>query len=497
MTRIAIGGLMHESNTFAAGRTTRADFEVGGLEKGEGIFHRWGDAHQEVAGFFDAARESGFEAVPTMMAWATPSAPLTAETFEALTAELLDEIRKAGDVDAVLLALHGAMVADGQTDADGTILERVRDLIGPDRPLIASLDLHGNVSPKMVAATDAIVAYRTYPHIDQRIRGRDAGLLAYRAAIGEVRPTQAIAKPPLLIHLLAQETDREPMRSLVREMVALDRNPKVLDASLLPGFPYADVAACGPTCVVVSDDDQALADRLAREMGDRLWNYRRELTANPLTPPEAVQKALAEVNHPVVLVDLGDNIGGGSAADSTVIAQELVRRNAEGFIVVLYDPTAVAACMEAGVGGTVDIEAGGKIDRNAAPLRVAGRVRLIHEGTYVEKQPRHGGIRLNDQGLTAVVTMAGGNVVVLNSLRHPPFSLGQLTSLGLDPEAARFLVVKAAVAYKAAYAPIAGGIIEVDSPGLTAANPARFPYQRIRRPILPLDPALLEEASWS
>ena len=497
MPRVAIGGLMHESNTFAEGWTTREDFVSGGLETGAAILDRWGTAHHEVAGFLDAARECGFEAVPTLMAWATPSAPLTAEAFRSLTDQLLDEIRKVGEVDAVLLALHGAMVAEGVDDADGTILERVRELIGPEKPLIVSLDLHGNVSERSAKAADALVAYRTYPHVDQRLRGRRAGEIAHRAAIGEIRPTVAIAKPPLLIHLLAQETEREPMRSLVDEMIALEKRPGVLDSSLMPGFPYADVAACGPTCIVVTDNDPGLAERLAREMGDRLWRVRSELTASPLGPAEAVRAAMAEPRHPVVLADIGDNIGGGSAADSTVIAHELLRQGADRFIVVLHDPDGVRACVEAGVGSTIKFEAGGRVDRNAPPLPVVGKVRSIHNGTYVEASPRHGGIRLNDQGLTAVIEMDRGNTVVLNTLRHPPFSLGQLTSLGLDPTAARFLVVKGAVAYKAAYAPIAGAIVEVDSPGLTAANPARFEYNRIRRPILPLDPQLLDEERWS
>jgi microcystin degradation protein MlrC len=497
MTRIAIGGLMHESNTFAQGRTTFDDFERGGLETGDRIFDRWGDAHHEVAGFFDAARKFGFEVVPTLMGWATPSGPLSAETFHSLTDELLNAIDRAGKVDAVLLALHGAMVADGEVDADGTILKRVRDLIGPERILVATLDLHGNVSQRMAAATDALIAYRTYPHVDQRSRGLHAGRLAHRAAAGEIHPIQAIARPPLLIHLLAQETDREPMKGLMRKIQLLDRHPRVLDASLLSGFPYADVAACGPTCVVVTDDDAEFAEALARELGDQLWDSRRELTAGPLAPEDAVREALAETRRPVVLVDLGDNIGGGSAADSTVLAHELIRAGAEGFIVVLHDPEAVRVCNRAGVGASVEVEAGGKTDRNAPPLRIVGRVRSIQDGGYIERSPRHGGIRLNDQGLTAVVEIPGGSFVVLNSLRHPPFSLGQLTSLGLDPSAANFLVVKGAVAYKAAYSPIAGRIVEADTPGLTAANPARFAYERIRRPIFPLDPELLERVNWS
>jgi microcystin degradation protein MlrC len=163
--------------------------------------------------------------------------------------------------------------------------------------------------------------------------------------------------------------------------------------------------------------------------------------------------------------------------------------------VVLHDPEAVEACAAAGVGAEVALEAGGKSDRNAPPLPLRGRVRALHNGRYIEEEPRHGGSRLNDQGPTAVVEAASGNLVVLNTRRHPPFSLGQLTSLGLDPASARVLVVKAAVAYKAAYGPIAGTIIPVDTPGLTAVNPARYTYRRIRRPILPLDPESLVEAA--
>jgi microcystin degradation protein MlrC len=495
MVRIAVGGLMHESNTFAGGTTDVAAFQVGGLETGAGIFARWGHAHHEVGGFFDGAAEFGFEAVPTMMGWATPAGPLTAEAYQTLTEGLLDAIEKAAPVDAVLLALHGAMAAEGQDDADGTILSRVRGLIGPDRPLVVSLDYHGNVSPRMVAESSALVAYRTYPHVDQRARGRKAAELAWLAATRRIRPTQALAKPPLLIHLLAQDTSREPLKDLMVELEDLERAPRVLDASILAGFPYADVAATGPSCVVVTNDDPALASETAQRLSARLWGLRDQLTATPPTASEAVALALAARETPVVLVDLGDNIGGGSAADSTVLIHELLRQGATGVIVVLYDPESVQACAAAGVGQTLQLRAGGKIDPHAPPLEVTGRVRVLHDGRYVEDLPRHGGIRDNDQGLSAVVALEGDNTLVLTSLRHPPFSLGQLTSLGLSPEAARVLVVKAAVAYKAAYAPISGTIIEVDTPGLTASNPARYTYSKIRRPILPLDPEAVVAAS--
>jgi microcystin degradation protein MlrC len=497
MPRIAVGGLMHESNTFATAPTDLAAFEAGGLETGPGIFERWGQAHHEVGGFFEGARQFDFEPVPTLMGWATPAGPLTAGAYAELTGRLLAAIAEAGLVDAVLLALHGAMVAEGQCDADGALLERVRDLIGPDRPLIVTLDYHANVSPLMAAASDALVAYRTYPHVDQRARGIRAAELAVQAAAGKVRPTQALCKPPLLINILAQETDRAPLAGLMAELDALDQARDHLDASILAGFPYADVAATGPSCVVVTNDAPALASETAARLAEQVWQLRHELTASPPGPAEAVARALAcgDGETPVVLVDLGDNIGGGSAADSTVLIHELIRQGATGAIVVLHDPEAVAACASAGVGDSVSLVAGGRADRHAPPLPVTGRVAVLHDGRYIEDLPRHGGIRINDQGPTAVVETLEGNTIVLNSRRHPPFSLGQLTSLGLAPASARFLVVKAAVAYKAAYAPIAGTILPVDTPGLTAVNPACYTYHRIRRPILPLDPEPLVEAA--
>ncbi|MFO0953974.1 MAG: M81 family metallopeptidase [Isosphaeraceae bacterium] len=492
MKRIALCGLMHESNTFAEGRTTLDGFVQGGLDEGPAIVARWGAAHHEMGGFLEGASLHGFEAVPTFMAWATPSGALDLDTYEKLTDRLIRSLKDAGPVDAVLIALHGAMAVDGLDDADGTTLAKVRELIGPDRPLVASLDFHANVSPRMVEAAYAIVAYRTYPHIDQRQRGVKAALIASLAANRVVHPRVAMSKPPLLIHLLAQATDREPLRSLMEEAASLDDAPGFLDVSLLAGFPYADRPATGPSCLVVTDDNPGLAQETAARFAERIWAARKELTANPPGPAEAVALALAASEQPVILVDIGDNIGGGSAADSTVLIHELLAQGADRSIVVLHDPEGARACAEAGVGAMVDLRVGGKTDRNAPPLPFRGRVRVLHDGRYIEDLPRHGGQRLNDQGFTALVEDDRENAVVLTTLRHPPFSLGQLTSLGLRPESARVIVVKAAVAYKAAYAPIAGTIIEVDTPGLTASNPARYSYRQIRRPILPLDP----ETTW-
>jgi microcystin degradation protein MlrC len=251
---------------------------------------------------------------------------------------------------------------------------------------------------------------------------------------------------------------------------------------VLPGFAYADVPQMGPTILVVADDNPGLAQAEADRLGAMLWDMRAELVRPLPGPQEAVAQALAAPSRPVVLVDTGDNVGGGSAGDGTIVLAEILRQGGTDSVCCLYAPEEVRACAHAGVGQEIHVRVGGKVDRwHGAPLDVAGKVRVLHDGTYVEPEARHGGRRVNHMGLTALVELPGGNLLVLTSQRHPPFSLGQLTCLGIEPRRQRLLVVKAAIAYKAAYLPIAGTIIEVDTPGLTAVNPRRFDYRHIRK----------------
>jgi microcystin degradation protein MlrC len=286
---------------------------------------------------------------------------------------------------------------------------------------------------------------------------------------------------------MVQDTSQEPLKTFMDEARALEQQPGILAVSLLPGFAYADVPQMGPSVVVVADGDAERARREADRLADRLWQARERLNVSLPDAATAVARALRAERLPVVLVDTGDNVGGGSAADGTVLLAEMLRQGATDGVVCLFDPEAVRQCAAAGAGQEVRLTVGGKVDRrHGDPVAVQGRVRLLHDGTYVEPQVRHGGKRTNHMGATALVELAGGNLLVLNSLRHPPFSLGQLTCLGIRPERQRLLVVKAAIAYKAAYAPVAGTVVEVDTPGLTAVDPRRFAYAHIRRPMYPL-----------
>jgi microcystin degradation protein MlrC len=333
----------------------------------------------------------------------------------------------------------------------------------------------------MAEHADALIGYQTYLHVDQRERGLVAAELMARTVRGEVRPVTAVAQPALIVPLLGQVTEREPMRSLLREARATEQRAGMLSVSVMAGFPYADVPEMGPSVIAVADGDRGLAVATAEELGQRMWERRREFVVKCPDAEEGVRRAIA-AERPVVLVDLGDNIGGGSAGDGTVLLAELLRQGARDAVVVIYDPEAVRAAVAAGAGRRFERTVGGRVDRlHGEPVPVRGTVRSIHDGTWVEDQPRHGGRRYNDQGTTAVIEIEGPILVVVNSLRTPPFSLGQLTSLGIEPARQGIIVVKAAVAYRAAYGPIAGRVIEVDTPGLTGIDPGRFQYQRAVR----------------
>ncbi len=485
--RIAIAGFMHESNTFNPLRADRAGFVEQSLVFGPGFLEEWRPAHHEVGGFIEAVTAGGHELIPMGMAWATPSGPVTDDIFDEVTDYLIRELDRQKP-DGLLLALHGAMVAQSHHDADGEILARLRQALGPELPIVVTLDLHGNISERLIQNCTAAIAYRTCPHVDQRQRGRQAADLLERVLRKEVRPCQALAKPPVIVNIMTHDTSEEPLRSFLAEARALEQQPGILAVSLLPGFPYADVPQMGPSVIVVADGNPQVARSAADLLGDHLWQARSRLAAQLPDARAAVTQALQAERFPVVLVDTGDNVGGGSAGDGTVLLAELLRQGATGSVVCLYAPEEVHQCAKAGVGQQVSLTVGGKVDRlHGDPVPVTGRVRLLHDGTYVEPEIRHGGKRVNHMGLSAVVELPDENLLVLNSLRHPPFSLGQLTCLGIDPQRQRFLVVKAAIAYKAAYGPIAGTIIPVDTPGLTAVNPQRFPYQHIRRPMYPLE----------
>ncbi|MCG9127013.1 M81 family metallopeptidase [Candidatus Poribacteria bacterium] len=484
MTTIAIGGIMHESNTFSSVQTGIDAFSQ---SIGDNLIDEWKDTHHEMGGFIECMESQTYNMHPTLMASATPSGPVTDSAFEKLTDYLIDQFRSINNLNGILLALHGALVVESYPDGDGEILKRLRDCFGESIPIVVTLDHHANVSKQMVDKSTALVIYKTNPHIDQRQRGIQATELMIKILDGLVSPTQALAKPPMILNILYQNTDAKPMKPILDEIRKLETKDHILVGSGAAGYPYADVYEVGPSFVVVTDNDMKGAQKEADRLADLLWNEHKNLTLNLPDAENAVKQALKSDKHPIILVEMGDNIGGGSPGDSTFILTELVKQNASNYVVIICDPECVESCIHAGVGRKVSLCVGGKADKqHGEPVSIQGTVRLIHDGHYIETEPRHGGQRNHHQGLTAVVSV-GDSLVVLTSKRQTPFSLHQLYSIGIDPEKMQMIVVKAAIAYRAAYEPIAGKIIEVDTPGLTAVNPLHFNYKNIRSPLFPMD----------
>lgn len=490
--RVGIIGLLQESNTFVARPTTLADFEHDVLAVGDAVRDRFESAHHEIGGFFEGLARAGVEAVPVFAARALPSGPVTAGTFDRLLSMMLDALASAGPLDGVLAAPHGATVAESQPDADGHWLTELRRWVGPRLPVIATLDPHANLSGAMVDATDALVAYRTNPHVDQRQRGLEAAALMARTLRGEVRPTQAAAFPPMAIGINCQSTGEGPCLALYDRADAMLSKPGVLSNSIVLGFPYADVAELGSSTLVVTDNDPRGAQALADELAGAMWEGRESFVGEHLDVDAALDRAevlaASDGGSPVCVLDTGDNVGGGSPGDGTVLAHALHRRGIGPSFVCLFDPASAERAATAGARARVRLRVGAISDATQdPPLEAEFTVVAITNGRFEEAQPRHGGFTRFDQGLTAVVRTDAGLCVMLTSQRMVPYSLQQLRHAGLDPAAFRVLVAKGVHAPVAAYREVCRHFVRASTPGVTAADMTTLWYRNRRRPLFPFE----------
>lgn len=489
--RIGVLALLHESNTFLSQLTDVENFRQNLLLTGEPIRTALADAHHEVGGFFAGLAEQQLEAVPVFAARALPSGTIAADAFEQLVSDLLNQLAAAGPLDGILAAPHGATVSENFPDADGYWLSRVREAIGPNVPLIGTLDAHANLSPLMVASCDALVAYRTNPHLDQRDRGIEAAHLMARTVRQQIRPVMAAAFPPMAISIERQCTDEPHLETLYQFADQLLMQPSVLSNSILLGFPYADVAEMGSSVVVVTDNDAKLARQCATDLAQAMWDQRHELHGEFTSVAEALfecQQAIPNSAQRICLLDMGDNVGGGSAADGTELLAALHQNSVGPTCGCLYDPLAVQECVNAGVGSQLRLLVGGKTDAlHGPPFEFSGTVVSIHAGKFSEPQPRHGGITEFDQGQTAVVTSDSGLTLLLTSRRMVPFSLQQLISCNVDPAAFRILVAKGVNAPIAAYREVCDRFLRVNTMGSTCADMRRLTYTHRRQPLFPLE----------
>ena len=493
MPRVGVLALIQESNTFLPGATTLDHFRQELLVRGEEVRERFQTAHHEVRGFFDGLAASRLEAVPLFAARALPFGTIESAAFESLMQMMLEELASAGRLDGLLVAPHGATVSESFPDADGEWLSRIRNAVGRGIPIIGTLDPHGNLSRQMIEATDALISYRTNPHMDQLQRGYDAAMLMARTLNGTIRPVQAACFPPMAMNIERQCTSESPCQELAAKFDAMRERPGVLDASLMLGFPYADVDEMGSSAIVVTDGDRALARRLANELGEELWSFRHGLAGTFISVEEAVAEASRRPG-PVCLLDMGDNVGGGSPGDGTWIAQELHRTKIGPALVIIDDASTVRLAESVGVGRKSRFAIGGKTDElHGPPLDAEFEVVQLTDGRFSESQVRHGGITEFDQGRTAILSTEDGLTVMVTSRRTPPFSLGQITAFGLDPKRYQIIVAKGVNAPLAAYQEVCPNFIRVNTRGVTVADMTQLPYQHRRQPMFPFE----SETTWT
>lgn len=485
--RVAIGGVSHETNTFSNIRTTLDLFQQC---TGQEILDTFTGTQSSLGGFIAVAAREGFTVVPTFFGRATPSGIVAADAIETMEQRILDGIAAAradGGLDGVLLALHGAMVTEVDDDGEGHLLHRVRALVGPDVPVVATLDWHCYISETMVQDADALVTYDTYPHVDNWERAVEAGEILMRMIRDGLKPTAARSHPPLLIFGPKTYSEQPPMRTVVAKAHEIERDPRVVTVTVAPGFPYSDIPGAGQYFYVVTDNDPALAQRYADELARFMWEMRREFVPDLAAPEEAVRRAMAAPNGPVVLSDQGDNPGGGTPCDGTLLLKPLLDAGAtNAAVAVIADPDAAAQAIAAGVGETVTLTIGGKRDTlHGAPITVTGVVRTVTDGVYRNKGPMGTGVRM-EMGPTAVFDVNGVEIL-LTTKRVQPTDLEIFRSQGIEPTEKQILMVKSNVHFRAAFTPIAAEIIDVDTPGLTTNHLDQIPYRRLQRPIFPFD----------
>jgi microcystin degradation protein MlrC len=488
MARIAIGGFQHETNTFAPSKADYAAFEAGGgwpgVQYGESIFNAVGGANIPAAGAIQALRALGHELVGSAWAAASPSAHVTAGAFEKILTEMIKRIEQSKPLDAVYLDLHGAMVVETHDDGEGEILRRVRDAVGSRVPVVASLDLHANVTRAMVKRADALVAYRTYPHVDMADTGARAARLLDQMLRSGDRLAGGFHQLDFLTGIPSQCSFIEPCKTIYEELTRLESKTSTV-LSFTPGFPMADFAECGMAVFGYGFDEKQMAaavERLRGAVADSEKDFAMELHA----APDAVRRAkdLGEPGAPVVLADTQDNPGAGGNGDTTGLLRCLVDQNAKDAVLgMLIDPASAQRAHEAGQGSTAVFSLGGRSRiPGDSPFKGEFTVERLGDGRFTCTGPMFRGFRMNLGPMALLRCRAAPGVrVVIASRKCQAADQEMFRHLGVEPRASRIVALKSSVHFRADFEPIAKEVLVVKAPGPALADPAEFKWTKLRK----------------
>jgi microcystin degradation protein MlrC len=487
--RVAVSQIIQESNSFVPFKTTLANFEAQYIRRGREVLDRLGGARIEIAGMTAVLREVGIEPVPWIATHGSCGGPLTRETFETLIGDLLAPLRAGEEVDAVLLALHGAMAIEDENDAESEILERLRAMLPRGTPIGVSLDLHAHVTPRMLQPDVFYIGYREYPHIDMFETGaRVAGLLLDVLA-GRRQPVMALAKRPMLASPVDARTGEGPLAEVVAAARAAETG-SVLHCSLFPVQPWLDFEDLSFGVLVCADADRTAAQQVAERLADLAYARRDALLPKLIPLEDAIRTGLSSPGL-TTIGDGGDSPSGGAGGDNVTVLSTLLTMGADKadrlIYLTLVDAPAAAKAASAGVGATVALELGHSLSiHDGSPITVTGTVRVISDGIYT----------LGDKGMLGAETHMGLTVVLaigalrlaLRSVGNFEWDTGQFTSVGLDLRRAAIAFVKSPSHFRVAFGPISERVLMADTPGPTTCNLRRVPFRKVRRPIHPLEP---------
>ena len=490
--RLLLAMMKHETNTFSPVITDLSRFSRAGgsaPDSGAAAVAAYRGTGTVTGAYIEIAEREGAEFELAIAADAWPSGPVEDAAYETMCRTILDAVKRGG-WDGILLDLHGAMVTRSHEDGEGTLLKRIR-AIDPKTPIAVGYDMHANVYAEMVEHANVVAGYQTYPHVDMYGTGRRAGDALIRMIKGQAKPTTAWGNLPMLPHVMRQGTADEPNRSLQARCKAMEAEG-ALCASLFVGFPHADISNAGLSVVITTDNDMALAERWRDELLNAAWAQREAFVYKIEPLEQSVARAKAMTDGPVFLLDHYDNAASGGPMDTTRVLAEIMRQQLDNVAAFgIFDPAAVQQCIDAGIGATIRLSIGGKqkmpmCPEPSEPLQVTGKVKTIFDGKYRAKGPMAAGTQ-QDMG-HAVVLDTGRVEIVLFSRHVEPFDVNTLLSVGIDPMQKRYVMLKSRIHWRAGMSHLAKAVVECAGVGVCTSDYGQHKFERLRRPIYPLDP---------
>jgi microcystin degradation protein MlrC len=486
--KIVVAMMMHETNTFSPVPTPLESFGAVGPLTGDAAVAEFAGTNTQLGGFLRVARELGAEVTVPMAASAHPSGYVAKAAYEEMADAIVGAVRRGSD--AVFLALHGAMVAEHCDDGEGELLRRIR-AVAPGLPIAVGLDFHTQMTAAMVVNATVITGYRTYPHIDMGLTGERAARTLARALEGQVSPKMVWDFRPMLTSTLVHSPSRQPMKDIMDMAIAAEGRGSILNVSVFGGFPQADIPHLSCSAVVVCDRQTDEGSRLLARLLDLAWERREAFLYKGEPLAAQIARARALEGGPIVLVDHGDNTASGGTQDVMSVVEEAMRQELEDVVAgPIWDPANVARLIEAGIGTSVTVDLGGKVDMpelglKGRPLRVTGKLTRITDGEFEVTGPMATGTRVR-MGRTVVLD-TGAMQIVVSERRAEPFDVGVFTHCGIDPQRKRFVLIKSRQHFRAGFEPFARHIVLCDGDGVTSSDLRLFTYRNRRKPLYPFE----------